>query len=201
MKSCSYAGFAFLWERPAFPLPVSFLCTRKVIVPPMWNDNSMPGKAGKWAGNHTTMSAGIREAGVSNEFTLINNRITSMRLLGSLFSIVSDSREEGRYDCVVRIESEHFIYKAHFPGEPITPGVCIMQMAIELLEEACGQSLALQCAKNIKYLKVISPTEITALDFSLDKIIREGDRVQSQICVAAGNEAYAKLSLTCQIME
>ena len=55
-----------------------------------------------------------------------------MKLLDSLFSIVSASSEDGRHVYTIRLNPEHFIYKAHFPGEPITPGVCIMQIAIEL---------------------------------------------------------------------
>ena len=34
------------------------------------------------------------------------------------------------------------IYQAHFPGEPITPGVCIVQMAKELIEELLTEQTA-----------------------------------------------------------
>ena len=91
-----------------------------------------------------------------------------------------------------------FIYKAHFPGEPITPGVCIMQIAKELLEEAVSQQLTLSCVKNIKFLRIISPSEITVLDYSLTKIVTEGDTVKVQVNVLSGEDVYAKLSLVCQ---
>ena len=121
-----------------------------------------------------------------------------MKLRDSLYTIVSESKGEGRHDFNIKLDPEHFIYKAHFPGEPITPGVCIMQIAKELLEEAVSQQLTLSCVKNIKFLRLISPSEITVLDYSLTKIVTEGDTVKVQVNVLSGEDVYAKLSLVCQ---
>ena len=80
-----------------------------------------------------------------------------MKLLNSLYRIVSESVTESGRDYNIVLDAEHFIYKAHFPGEPITPGVCIMQIAVELLSLHCGQNLVIETVKNIKFLKIISP--------------------------------------------
>ena len=121
-----------------------------------------------------------------------------MKLLNDLYSIISRTDGEGRCDFTIELNPQHFIYKAHFPGEPITPGVCIMQIAKELLEEAVSQQLTLSCVKNIKFLRIISPSEITVLDYSLSKIATEGDTVKVQVNVLSGEDVYAKLSLVCQ---
>lgn len=122
-----------------------------------------------------------------------------MKLLNSLYTVVSDALEAGRHDFTIRLNPEHFIYKAHFPGEPITPGVCIMQITQELLELSVGQPVAIQCVKNIKFLKVISPDTTTSLRYSFVKMVREDTTVKAQVEVQAGQEVYAKLSLICQI--
>ena len=122
-----------------------------------------------------------------------------MKLRDSLYTIVSEFKGDGRHDFNIKLDPEHFIYKAHFPGEPITPGVCIMQIAKELLEEAVAESLTLSCVKNIKFLRIISPNEVTEVCYSLAKISREDDQVKVQVTVTAGEDAYAKLSLICQI--
>ena len=121
-----------------------------------------------------------------------------MKLQNDLYSIISRTCGEGRCDFTIELNPQHFIYKAHFPGEPITPGVCIMQIAKELLEEAVSQRLTLSCVKNIKFLRIISPSEITVLDYSLTKIVTEGDTVKVQVNVLSGEDVYAKLSLVCQ---
>ena len=122
-----------------------------------------------------------------------------MKLRDSLYTIVSESKGEGRHDFNIKLDPEHFIYKAHFPGEPITPGVCIMQIAKELLEEAVSEDLVLSCVKNIKFLRIISPNEVTDVCYSLAKISREDDQIKVQVTVTAGEDAYAKLSLICQV--
>lgn len=122
-----------------------------------------------------------------------------MKLQNSLFTIMSHTATENRHDFMIRLDAEHFIYKAHFPGEPITPGVCIMQMALELMEVATEQSLDVKCVKNVKFLRIISPAEVTELCYSLQKLSVEEGCVKSQIVVSAGEDVYAKLSLICDI--
>lgn len=122
-----------------------------------------------------------------------------MKLLNSLYTVVSDVRGEGKHDFLISLDKSHFIYQAHFPGEPITPGVCIMQIAKELLEVSTDLKLNLTSVKNIKFLRIISPAEITRITYSLGKIAREEDSVKVQVTVVDGDDVYAKLSLVCQI--
>lgn len=124
-----------------------------------------------------------------------------MELLDSLFRIESEHHENGRHYYTVGLYPEHFIYKAHFPGEPITPGVCIMQMALELLEKACGMRLSLECARNIKFLKVISPEETPVLNYCFEENVMEDGTVRSTINVLSKEETYAKISLICTAKE
>lgn len=121
-----------------------------------------------------------------------------MKLLNDLYTIRNRYCGESGYDFTIELNPQHFIYKAHFPGEPITPGVCIMQIAKELLEEALSQPLALSCVKNIKFLRIISPAEVTVLDYSLTRIVCEDGLVKVQVNVLSGENLYAKLSLVCQ---
>ena len=120
-----------------------------------------------------------------------------MKLLNSLYRIVSESVTESGREYNIVLDAEHFIYKAHFPGEPITPGVCIMQIAVELLSLHCGKPLAIDTVKNIKFLKIISPTEIPGVCFSVSKVEAEDSKVKAQVSVSGGGETYAKLSLIC----
>lgn len=121
-----------------------------------------------------------------------------MKLQNSLFTVLQHSVAESRQDFTIRLDATHFIYQAHFPGEPITPGVCILQMAVELMELATGQKLEVKCVKNVKFLHIISPNEVTEVCYSLQKLTVEDRTVKSQITVSAGDVVYAKLSLICE---
>lgn len=120
-----------------------------------------------------------------------------MRLLGSLYTIISESKEENAHSYNLRLNSGHFIYKAHFPGEPITPGVCILQIAVELLSCAVQQPLQISTVKNVKFLKIISPTENPDITYTLQKINSEQDGVKCQLSVTHADDVFAKLSIIC----
>lgn len=80
-----------------------------------------------------------------------------MMLEGVLYEVVS--REEG--SAVVRLLPDSPVYAAHFPGYPITPGVTIVQMALDLMDRR------LSGAKDIKFVEPVLPSSAgTFLRFS-----------------------------------
>lgn len=100
----------------------------------------------------------------------------------------------------LRLNPEHFIYQAHFPGEPVTPGVCILQIGKELLEELLQESLEISHVKNVKFLSVISPLKEKEISYTFKKIETSEDsqEVKAQIIVASDEETKAKISFTCR---
>lgn len=82
-----------------------------------------------------------------------------MRLINDFFYIDSKETSDRGYRCKVHLNGEHSIYKAHFPGYPITPGVCIIQMCTEILELFLDKSLQLAAAKEVKFKKALSPVD------------------------------------------
>ena len=69
-------------------------------------------------------------------------------LEGFLYQLVS--KEE---DCaVVRMLPESPIYAAHFPGFPVTPGVTLVQIALELMDKR------LTSARDIKFVVPVIPS-------------------------------------------
>src|SRR6188508_616692 len=59
--------------------------------------------------------------------------------------------------CSLSFNAAHPIFNGHFPGNPIVPGVCTMQILNDLMERAIGQKLCLSTALNIKFLQLITP--------------------------------------------
>lgn len=119
-----------------------------------------------------------------------------MILQNNLYSIIS--HQQGIPATFhVRIHPEWPVYEAHFPGHPVTPGVCIVQMVQELLQEHMHRKLTLCSAKNVKYLAIISPEEVAELTVSFQKLDEQPDgslKVQAQV---EGNETlFTKLSVT-----
>ena len=99
----------------------------------------------------------------------------------------------------VRLLPESAVYVGHFPGYPITPGVCLVQIALELIEEMAGQAGQddkkgrLVAAKNIKFTSPVIPGEGMALRFNLS-----GEGGNWSVEVFDGDVLSAKMSLTVE---
>jgi 3-hydroxyacyl-[acyl-carrier-protein] dehydratase len=118
-----------------------------------------------------------------------------MKLLNDFFHIVESERIEEIYVCKIKLNAGHIIYKAHFPGNPITPGVCLMQMVTECLERDLGKKLYVKEVKNIKFLSVLSPVEHCCIDVVFSRIVENGTECIVQAVITSENTQYAKMSL------
>ena len=93
---------------------------------------------------------------------------------------------------VVRLLPDSPIYQGHFPGWPITPGVCLVQIALERREDMAGQAgHDLVAAKSIKFTSPIIPTEGTVLRFNMG-----GEGCERTVEILSGEKLCAKMSLT-----
>ena len=118
-----------------------------------------------------------------------------MILLNDFFRILSSTQDEttGNYD--IALNPEHFIFKAHFPGNPITPGVCQLRIIEELMSQQSGTPLRLSYIKNIKYINIISPLESPTLLVRLSHIQPTDDGFSLQAVIANNEQTFTKMSL------
>lgn len=130
-----------------------------------------------------------------------------MLLKNSLYTIEKQEKQTSSEDVVggsflLRLNPDHVIYQAHFPGEPITPGVCIVQIGKELMEELVGKPLEVARVKNVKFLSVISPKDTTSITYTFRKLewAADGKEVKAQIVVTSGDEAKAKISFGVRVV-
>ncbi len=125
-----------------------------------------------------------------------------MRLRDSFFTIVgSPVLDTAGADFRVRFNPEHVIYKAHFPGKPVTPGVCLVRMAVELLEELTTRRLRLVEVKNVKFVTVLSPKDALEVNFCVSRLSQDGELLQAMVMVKEGDVVFSKMSLVCQVVE
>ena len=115
-------------------------------------------------------------------------------LRGILYELV----RADAFGATVRLLPESAVYRGHFPGYPITPGVCLVQIALELVGEMADQvghdgKPRLVSAKNIKFTNPVIPEEGKALRFNLS-----GEEGSWSVEVFDGEVLSAKMSLTVE---
>ena len=80
-------------------------------------------------------------------------------LLNDFFTIKEKVSSATEIWAALVINSNHKIFEGHFPGQPVVPGVCQMQMIKEIIEEVIGKETNLVKASDLKFLAVINPRE------------------------------------------
>ncbi len=78
-------------------------------------------------------------------------------LSNDFFSVTQRQSGQGNIRAVIDFQKEHPIFMGHFPGNPVVPGVCMIQIVKEILEQEENTSLRLAAADNVKFLAVINP--------------------------------------------
>lgn len=95
----------------------------------------------------------------------------------------------------LKLDPQHTIYRAHFPGNPITPGVCIIQMVAELLEITAGCPLELRRVGNVKFLNVLSPVEHPEAEVLFRSREHADGQWKIKAVVRCGEVTFAQLSM------
>jgi len=80
-----------------------------------------------------------------------------MMLIEGLYTVNNLERIASEVNAKIKLNASHKIFKGHFPGNPIMPGVGMLQILKELMEEVLKKELFLQTATNIKFMAKINP--------------------------------------------
>ena len=119
-----------------------------------------------------------------------------MTLKNKLYRIIDRQHDGETARFALQLNTSDEIYGAHFPGEPVTPGVCLVQMAGELLEECLGRKLQLKKAVNVKFLSPVSPVDTPSVGFTVSPAPADAEGlIRSSVKVEHEGRVMAKMSL------
>ena len=119
-----------------------------------------------------------------------------MNFLDNLFILESIDDTDTGFTAKLRCNAAHLVYQAHFPGNPITPGACLLKTAGEVLQQKLGRPLYLKATKNIKYLNVLVPKEGKEVCFNFSSFAEIENGCKAQVVIADETVVYSKMSLT-----
>jgi 3-hydroxyacyl-[acyl-carrier-protein] dehydratase len=90
------------------------------------------------------------------------------------------------------INAAHKIFEGHFPGHPVVPGVCMMQMVKEIIEQVIGKKTNLASAGEMKFLAIIDPQENTNIQAALKYNIEENGKMAVTAALFKDERIYFK---------
>lgn len=116
-------------------------------------------------------------------------------ILNDFYAVTSHKKTEKGFTANVTLNKDHQIFNGHFPGNPVTPGVCMMQIVKDLTEEFINSKLFLKSASNVKFMAIINPFETPDLVLELD-INENEDEIKVKNNTTFGETIALKLSVT-----
>jgi len=117
-----------------------------------------------------------------------------MTLKDNFFTIKSQNVTDNNAEFRVKLNAGNIVYQAHFPNNPITPGVCLIQIAVELFGFLKGENFSIKTLKSVKFTAPINPLEFPKIDFSLD--FTENENLwQVKVLVKEKEIVFAKMSM------
>ena len=98
-------------------------------------------------------------------------------------------------DFIVHLHSEHIIYQAHFPNNPITPGVCIIQIVKELFSFLKQFDCTIKKIKNVKFTHPINPTIHNPIHFRIKWEEENTGLFHLKVSAYAENIVFSKMNI------
>ncbi len=121
-------------------------------------------------------------------------------LIEGLYKITANEKTAEGILATVHLNKDHAIFKGHFPGNPVMPGVCMIQIIKELTEEAIGKNLFLSVSSNIKFMAIINPEKNPDLQLLID-ISEDNDEVKIKNTTSFSETVALKLSATFKVVD
>lgn len=117
-----------------------------------------------------------------------------MKLSGNLYSISDIVSAPGKCSAIITLNTDCDIYKGHFPSNPITPGVALLGIAREIMEESLGCPLTLVSVPSVKYTAVLSPLEHPTATYDI-AYSEDGSDIKGKVTVKDGDTVFNRMSL------
>ena len=99
-------------------------------------------------------------------------------LQGSFYTVLNNQSNGVSVNALLELNPEHHIFDGHFPEIPVVPGVCMMQMVKELVEDFTGRRLRLSKAEHLKFLTIIDPRQNKLLEVDISIVSSASQNIQ-----------------------
>jgi|SRR5450432_2121192 len=85
-----------------------------------------------------------------------------------LYTVQSKTKTESKICCKLLLDADHAVFKGHFPGQPVLPGVCMLDIIAEITGNSLNQKFRISGGPIIKFLNMIDPVKNPLIDLEID---------------------------------
>ena len=118
-------------------------------------------------------------------------------LLNNLYTIQSLTENEKGIQASALLRADHAIFKGHFPGQPVLPGVCMLEMITEIAGRHLKQRFRITEAPLIKFLNMIDPGKDPLIHFEI-RYESAGGKTSVAGRIYSGLRVFMKFQMTVE---
>ena len=113
-------------------------------------------------------------------------------LIKDYYTIESVAQQEGKAIFQIALNPQCQVYEGHFPGEPVSPGVCNIQMIKECAEQVAGKCLFLSNLQQCRLTTLVTPLAHPQVEVTI-QLEEKGGAYKLKATLGKGEEIYLDL--------
>ncbi len=114
--------------------------------------------------------------------------------LRSIYNIKGIHDAEDGIHVNISFNPAHEVFRGHFPGNPVVPGVIQIQIIKDILESHFNRRLFLAYSRTIKYLNMISPVKTADVNIHIKVHESIPEQIKASATITAGETTFTKFS-------
>ena len=114
-------------------------------------------------------------------------------LIKDYYTIENVSKKDDgivRFD--ISLNADCSVYEGHFPGEPVSPGVCNIQMVKECAEQVAGKSLFLNNLQQCRLTTLVTPLAHPQVEVKI-LLEEKGEAYKLKATIGKNEDVYLDL--------
>jgi 3-hydroxyacyl-[acyl-carrier-protein] dehydratase len=116
-------------------------------------------------------------------------------LLNKFFRIGNIASQDEKTLVEVDINIDHEVFEGHFPGNPVVPGVFLIQMIREVIEELQHKKFRIDKADEIKFMNMVIPQQSSHLTLEIQPRPKSEKPFAYAILVTDGQTLFLKMKI------
>lgn len=113
-------------------------------------------------------------------------------LKNDFYRIIDAQYSSGTAELSLQLNALHPIFDGHFPGQPVVPGVCLLQIVKDTLESALNYPVVLTKADYLKFIAPVVPAEDQLLQMQVKYASGEDNLIKASAVLKADTVACFK---------
>ena len=110
-----------------------------------------------------------------------------------VYSILKIKEDGDSISYLIEIDFSHPVFQGHFPEKSVLPGVMMCDIVRYLVSDKLGIKVQLVLAKNIKFLRMMVPSEDNTYNVKIS-IVEDQEKYNIRAIISQNDDAYFKLN-------